>query len=469
MTLRSVNPANGRVLREYAEHSPGEVERRLNAAVEAFEGWRRSRLEERADVLREAARVLERDLDTHAYLIVEEMGKPLAQAEQEVHKCVKGLRYAAEKGPAVLAPRPLEEGVCVIPEPLGPLLGIMPWNFPYWQAVRFTAPALLAGNVILLKHASNVTGCLLALEEVFSAAASEPLFQALALPSARVGAVIRDERIRGVSLTGSETAGRKVGAEAAGALKPVVLELGGSDPFIVLADAPLEAAAKAAARGRCVNSGESCIAAKRFFVHESLYNDFVEAFAHEMATKRVGDPLQEETEVGPLAREDLREAVERQVEASVEAGAHVVTGGRRLAGPGYYYEPTVLVDVRLDMPVMAEEVFGPVAPVMPFQDEAQAVALANATRYGLGAAIWTTDLDRGRRVARRLAAGMVFVNDIVASDPSRPFGGVKASGFGRELGEEGFRAFVNLKTEVVRPPPGPRSARGRGERLPAVE
>jgi len=446
--LVSIDPATEIVLKEYPEHSPREVEQRLVAARRAFAAWSTRSIAERGLVLHEAAGILDRDAKHHASLITSEMGKPTREARAEVQKCATALRYAAQNAEASLAPRELDARCTIVHEPLGTILGVMPWNFPYWQAVRFLAPALMAGNVALVKHASNVTGCLLALEDVLREANAQEAMQALLLSASHVERVIVDARIAGVSLTGSEAAGRAIGRAAGGALKPTVLELGGSDPFLVMRDADVASAAREASRARCVNGGQSCIAAKRFIVARDIIDDFTEHLVHEMRSLRVGDPTLEVTDVGPLARGDLRDAVHAQVTRSVAMGARVLTGGAARAGRGYYYEPTVMTQVTRSMPVMEEEVFGPVAPIVPFDDENEAVEIANATPYGLGASIWTRDAQKGCTLAPRIHAGMTFVNDQVRSSPERPFGGVKASGFGRELGDEGFRAFVNVRTIV---------------------
>jgi succinate-semialdehyde dehydrogenase/glutarate-semialdehyde dehydrogenase len=453
MGLVSIDPASGRTIAAYAEHPPEEVAARVARAADAFARWRAAPLGERTAALGRVAEVLEARADTTARLVTAEMGKPIAEARAEIAKCAAGCRYYAAHAARMLAPEPVETEAprsYVVFDPLGPILAVMPWNFPFWQVFRFAAPALAAGNVALLKHASNVCGTALAIEEIFRlASVPEGVFQTLLVGAAAVPALIADERVAAVTLTGSERAGASV-AEAAGrAIKKCVLELGGSDPFLVLADADVPHAARRAAAARTVNSGQSCIAAKRFIVIDEVAAAFTEALVAATAALVVGDPTREETQVGPLAREDLRAEVARQVEASVAAGARLAHGGRPRPGPGWFYEPTVLADVRPGMPAFDEEVFGPVAAVVRARDEADAVALANRSRYGLGASIWTRDVAHAEAMARRLDAGLVFINDTVRSDPRLPFGGVKRSGYGRELSHFGLRELVNVRTIVV--------------------
>ncbi len=451
--LRAVNPADGSTVREVPPHDRAEVERRIARAWATFLEWRERPVSERAAALRAVALALERGVDRFARLMTEEMGKPLAQARAEVDKCAWVARHYADHAAAYLGPEPVATDArrsYVRFDPLGPLLAVMPWNFPFWQVYRAACPALAAGNVVLLKHASNVPGCALAIEASFlEAGLPEGAFATLLVGSAAVDAIIDDPRVCAVTLTGSDDAGAKVGARAGAALKKTVLELGGSDPFVVLEDADLALAAKTAAAARLINSGQSCIAAKRFIVVAAVLEPFLEAFAGHVARARVGDPLDPETEVGPLARADLRDALQRQVDAAVAAGARVVTGGRPLDGPGFFYAPTVLADVTPENVAASEETFGPVAAVLTARDEADALRLANASAFGLGGSVWTRDLARGERFAARLEVGAVFVNGMVKSDPRLPFGGVKRSGYGRELGLYGIREFVNQKTVVV--------------------
>lgn len=444
--LRSVDPSTGEEFARHDEYTDAQLRERLAASASAAQRWATTPLAERAARLREVATVLRRTRDDHARRIVREMGKPIRQARAEVEKCAAAIDHVADAAPRALAPREEGPAARVALQPLGSILGVMPWNFPYWQAVRFAAPTLAAGNVVVVKHASNTTECLLALEGAFREAGLGAEFQALLLPASRVAGVIADPRVRGVSLTGSEAAGVAVGRAAGEALKPVVLELGGSDPFLVFEDADVPTAAREAARARCVNSGQSCIAAKRFLVHASRHEEFIEAFARAMAAQRVGDPREEATDVGPLARIDLRDEVAAQTRRTLDAGARRALDGGPRAGPGAYFAPMVLDAVPLDAPAWREEVFGPVAPVVAFESDEAAIRLANGSTFGLGASVWTRDPARAEAATERLESGMVFVNQIVQSDPALPFGGVKRSGVGRELGLEGLRAFVNVKT-----------------------
>jgi len=386
--------------------------------------------------------------------MTQEMGKPIAQAEAEVEKCAWVCEHFADHAERLLAPEPVATDATrslVRCDPLGPLLAVMPWNFPFWQVFRAAAPALMAGNVMLLKHASNVPGSALAIEGIFREAEfPEGVFATLLVPAATAEALVDHPAISAVTLTGSETAGVSLAGRAGHALKKIVLELGGSDAFIVLADADPSEVASQAVAARLVNNGQSCIAAKRFIVEESIAERFEWAFAHRMARQRMGDPLDRATDLGPLARDDLVDQLDRQVRGSIELGARLVTGGARPALPGYYYPPTVLSDVTPGMPVFDEETFGPVAALVRARDAAHAVELANRSRFGLGASVWTADPARGEALASQIEAGSVFVNGPVKSDPRLPFGGIKRSGYGRELGVAGLREFVNLKTVWVR-------------------
>ena len=453
MTFQSVNPTTGEVLDTFEETVPDALTRILERATAASRDWRRRPVAERAERLRAAGRLLRERKDTYARTMALEMGKPLAQGVGEAEKCAWVCDYYAEHGAAFLAdePRPSDASRSYIRfEALGPVLAIMPWNFPFWQVFRFAAPALVAGNAGILKHAPNVPRCAVAIEEVFQDAGfPDGLFRAVFLSNARAGDVIADERVRAVTLTGSDRAGSQVAEQAGRHLKKTVLELGGSDPFIVLDDADLERAAQAAAEARLINSGQSCIAAKRFIVVERVADRFLERFTSEMRARKVGDPLDPTTKVGPQARLDLRENLHRQVRESVQRGARLMLGGELPRGRGAFYPPTVLVGVEPGMPAFDQETFGPVAAVIRAKDEADAIRIANASPYGLGAAVWTRDTQRGERVAREIEAGSVFVNGLVKSDPRLPFGGVKRSGYGRELSEYGLREFVNVKTVWV--------------------
>jgi succinate-semialdehyde dehydrogenase/glutarate-semialdehyde dehydrogenase len=453
MSLTSINPSTGEVLETFEETKPSELERILAAAEEAFRDWRERPWGERAERMREAARLLRAKKADYARAMALEMGKPITQGEAEVEKCASGCEYYAENAERFLRAEPRATDASrsyVRFDPLGPVLAVMPWNFPFWQVIRFAAPALMAGNAAILKHASNVPRCALELEQLFRAAGfPEGLFSTVLIGAAGVPGLIADPRIRAVTLTGSDRAGSQVAERAGRELKKTVLELGGSDPFVVLEDADVAAAAKTAATARLVNSGQSCIAAKRFIVVEPVADAFLERFVAEMAGRKVGDPLARDTEVGPQARRDLRDGLDRQVDASVRRGARVLLGGRVPEGPGAFYPPTVLAAVEPGMPAFDEETFGPVAAVIRARDESGALALANASPFGLGASLWTRDRTRAERLAPLIEAGSVFVNDLVRSDPRLPFGGVKRSGYGRELSEFGIREFVNIKAVWV--------------------
>jgi len=448
MPIASVNPTSGDTLRSFAVETREAVTRKLEQATAAFQTWSLLPVTKRGEVLLAAATLLETEADTLAAVATAEMGKTLRSARDEVTKCAATCRYYAEHAETFLRPEPVagpDESVWF--QPLGVVLAVMPWNFPYWQVVRFAAPALAAGNVALLKHASNVPQCALALVDLFRrAGAPEGVFQTLLIGSDEVAAIIADARVAAVTLTGSEGAGRAIAAAAGTHLKKTVLELGGSDPFIVLPSADLEAAVATAVKARVVNNGQSCIAAKRFIIDDAVYDRFVPAFVERMRALKVGDPMQATTDVGPLATAAIRDEVAAQVDASVTAGARLLLGGQVPSGRGNFYPPTVLEHVPEDCPAARDEVFGPVAAVFRARDAAHAVALANGVGFGLGASVWTRDRQQAAWFARALQTGSVFVNDMVASDPRFPFGGVKRSGYGRELGPWGLREFVNVKT-----------------------
>jgi succinate-semialdehyde dehydrogenase/glutarate-semialdehyde dehydrogenase len=454
MALRSINPVDGSLVREYAEATSQEVASALDAACAAFEDWRRTPFAERAGVLRRVAVTLRERREALARLMALEMGKPLAQGRAEVDKCAWVCEYYADHGEGFLSAEVVASDASrsfVAFPPLGVVLAVMPWNFPLWQVFRFAAPALMAGNVGVLKHASNVSGCALAIEEVWrGAGVPEGAFRTLLVGSARVADLIAAPGVAAVTLTGSTPAGRAVAAKAGACLKKTVLELGGSDPYVILEDADLVRAAETCAAARLVNGGQSCIAAKRFVVVEGVHARFEELLIERMKARRLGDPLEEGTDVGPQARRDLRDDLHRQVRTSVEKGAKARLGCVVPDGPGAYYPPSVLTDVGPGMPAYDEELFGPVAAVIAARDERDAIRIANDTAFGLGAAVFTRDVRRGERIAREeLQAGSCFVNSFVKSDPRLPFGGIKESGYGRELGLFGIREFVNVKTVYV--------------------
>ncbi|NBC00922.1 MAG: aldehyde dehydrogenase family protein [Bacteroidetes bacterium] len=450
MSLDSRNPATEETVARYDELTDAALDGKLQRATEAFAAHRRTALAERSERLRAAADILENRAEAFGRLMTQEMGKPLAEATAEAEKCAWVCRYYAGNGPDMLRPQVVQTDASksyVAYQPLGPVLAVMPWNFPFWQVFRFAAPALMAGNVGLLKHAANVTGCALQIEQIFREAGFiEGAFQTLVVSSDRVAGIIADDRVKGATVTGSEGAGQAVGGAAGKAIKPSVLELGGSDPFIVLADAELTEALDAGVASRMQNNAQSCIAAKRFIVEAPVYDAFVEGFTERISQLTVGDPTAEDTDIGPLARADLRDEVHDQVERAVADGATLRAGGHALGGTGYFYAPTVLADVRPGTVAFEEEIFGPVAAIVKADDVNHAVQLANDTPFGLGGAVFTTDLEQGEAVALRLECGCAFVNGMVKSDPRLPFGGIKTSGYGRELSRFGIHAFVNVKT-----------------------
>ncbi|MCC6446198.1 MAG: NAD-dependent succinate-semialdehyde dehydrogenase [Armatimonadetes bacterium] len=454
MSMISVNPATGQPVQVYPEMTPEEAAAAVDRAHDAWLGWRDSPFAGRAALMHKMAAILRERREEMARLMAVEMGKPLAQGVAEVEKCAWVCEYYAASAENYLAPEPVEvkgAGAYVAFEPLGAVLAVMPWNFPFWQVYRFAAPALMAGNVGLLKHAANVPGCALLIEALFREAGfPEGVFTHLPIGSGQVQAVIEHPRVRAVTLTGSTPAGRAVASRAGAALKKTVLELGGSDAYLVMEDADIEDAASLCVRSRLINSGQSCIAAKRLIVVRPVRAAFTERFTALMREQKVGDPLEAGTQVGPLARRDLRDDLHRQVAASVAKGAKLLLGGEAPPGPGAYYPPTVLSGVTPGMPAYDEELFGPVAAIIEAEGEADAVRIANDTAFGLGAAVFTGDRERGERIARRLEAGSVFINQFVSSDPRLPFGGVKTSGYGRELGCYGIREFVNIKTVCIK-------------------
>lgn len=454
MTIEAISPTTGEKLGDYRTISPEQAARAIEAAHEVFLDWRRTALGERAERLRAAARILRGDAQELAVLMAHEMGKPVREGRAEVEKCALACEYYAEHGEAFLRPEPVETDArrsYVTFRPIGVILAIMPWNFPFWQVFRFAAPALMAGNVGVLKHASNVPGCALAIDRIFrDAGFPEHAFSALLVDTEHVRSMIEHPLVRAVTLTGSTRAGKAVGAQAGGVLKKSVLELGGSDPYLILEDADLEAAVETCVTSRLINSGQSCIAAKRFIVVDTVREPFERMFVERMRGVVMGDPLDERTQIGPQARHDLRDDLHRQVRESVERGARLLLGGEVPPGAGAFYPPTVLTDVKPGMPAYDEELFGPVAAIIPVRDEAEAIRVANDSVFGLGAAVFTRDVARGERIAaEELDAGNCFVNAFVKSDPRLPFGGVKESGYGRELSHYGMREFLNIKTVYV--------------------
>jgi len=454
MGIESVNPATGETLKIYDEMTPQQTAAAVAEAHEAWKTWRTVPFADRAKPMRKAAAILRERKESFAKLMALEMGKPFRQGVAEAEKSALGCDYYADHAEAHLTPEATATDATksyVAFEPLGVVLAVMPWNFPFWQVFRFAAPALMAGNTGVLKHASNVPGCALEIEKVFADAGfPKGVFRTLLIGSKQVKAVIENPLVRAVTLTGSTPAGKAVAAQAGAVIKKTVLELGGSDPYIVLEDADLDLAVTACATSRLINSGQSCVNAKRLIVVEPLVSLFAEKFVAAMKTKKMGDPLADGTDIGPQARADLRDQLNQKVGDSVAKGARLLLGGEVPAGKGSFYPPTVLTGVKKGMPAYDEELFGPVATIISARDEADAIRIANDSIFGLGAAVFTKDMARGERVARELDAGCTFVNALVASDPRLPFGGVKESGYGRELGVYGIREFVNVKTVYVK-------------------
>ena len=453
MGIATTNPATGKTIRTFDPLSPAQLDEKLARAAAAYSAARSGTFASRAERMLAAAAILESDKRRFGEMMTLEMGKPIKAAIAEAEKCATACRYYAENAESILADRAIDVGddsAWIAHHPIGAVLAVMPWNFPFWQVFRFAAPALMAGNVGLLKHASNVPQCALAIEEIFLRAGFEPgAFQTLLIGSDAVAGVIADSRVAAVTITGSEGAGRSVAEQAGKHLKKTVLELGGSDPFIVLPSADLSAAVSTAVTARMINNGQSCIAAKRFIVHASIYDAFLEKFVAAVSAIVVGDPMDERVELGPLATSQIRDELHQQVERTVAMGARILTGGRPVAGSGFYYQPTVLADIPADSPGAQEELFGPVASVFKANDVADAIRIANSTRFGLGASVWTNDKAEREQLVREIESGSVFVNEMVASDARLPFGGVKSSGYGRELADVGIREFVNIKTVRV--------------------
>jgi succinate-semialdehyde dehydrogenase/glutarate-semialdehyde dehydrogenase len=455
--LESINPATEEPIQTYPEHSAAELDEIVRRAEQTFQSWKKVPIAERAYLLRKAAEVLLKNVEHYAECITREMGKPITQSRAEVEKCATNCTYFADHAEQFLQAEQVATEArksYIAFEPLGVVLAIMPWNFPFWQVFRCAAPILAAGNTLMLKHAPTTTGCALAVQEVFREAGfPEGAYQTLLISAPnvpeRISTLIEHPSVKAVTLTGSTNAGKFVAAKAGAALKKSVLELGGSDPYLILEDANLELAVETCVSSRCINTGQSCIAAKRFIVVEKVRKEFEEAFVEKMRAKRIGNPLGD-VDLGPLARNDLRHTLHRQVEASVSKGAKLLLGGVYPEGRGFFYPPTVLSGISKGMPAYHEELFGPVAAIIAAKNEAEAIALANDTCYGLGAAIFTSDLERGERIAREIEAGNCFINAMVRSDPRLPFGGIKNSGYGRELSRIGMHEFVNVKTVFVR-------------------
>ena len=454
MTIEAINPATGELIARYDPMTPSAVAKIVDDVHAAFLEWRTATFATRARPMQSAAAILRAEAKGLARLMAEEMGKPVRDGVAEIEKCAAACAFFADRAAAFLAPEPVKtdaQASVVHFNPLGVVLAVMPWNFPFWQVFRFAAPGLMAGNAAVLKHASNVPGCATAIEDVFRRAGFPAnLFRTLLIESDQVAAVLEHPRVRAATLTGSGAAGRAIARKAGELLKKTVLELGGSDPYLVLEDADVDLAAKVCAKARLVNSGQSCIAGKRFIVVDTIRRSFEERFVERMRAAKLGDPLDEETEIGPLARGDLRETLHRQVESSIAKGARCLLGGSMPRGVGAYYPATVLTDVHKGMPAFDDELFGPVAAIVPVKDEAAAIAAANDSSFGLGAAVITRDVRRGERIAaEEIESGCVFVNDAVRSDQRLPFGGIKESGYGRELSAYGIKEFVNIKTVLV--------------------
>ena len=455
MYLKSINPATGEIIREYEEYHSDEINNAIEANFQAYKKWRKEPVERRATLLKEAARILREKKEGLAFNITVEMGKNIVEARAEVEKCAKVCEYYALHGEAFLQNEMIATEAQLsyaAMQPIGPVLAIMPWNFPMWQVFRFAAPALMAGNVCLLKHAANVPGCALAIENIFvEAGFPNDVFRTLLVRSSRVENIISDKRVKAVTLTGSTPAGKAVASAAGQHLKKCVLELGGSDPYLILKDADIDAAVDACVAGRILNAGQSCIGAKRFIIVDEVYEEFAAKFTDKMRAINIGDPFDETKHMGPLAKSSFREDLHRQVESSVNKGAKLLTGGYVPDRDGAYYPATVLGDVRPGMVAYHEELFGPVAALIRATDEADAIRIANDTVFGLGAAVFTKDIKKGQQIAEEeLEAGCCFVNDFVRSDPRMPFGGVKESGYGRELSHYGMKEFMNIKGVYIK-------------------
>jgi succinate-semialdehyde dehydrogenase/glutarate-semialdehyde dehydrogenase len=451
--MRSVNPATGKFIKQYDQHSLAQCDHIIDQVFDEWQQWKLTSMSERKELMLNVASILRNKKNQFAKLMTDEMGKVISESEAEVEKSAWVCAYYAENAKKFLNDEIIESDAkksFVSFEPLGPVLAVMPWNFPFWQVFRFAAPALMAGNAGLLKHASNVPGCALAIERIFREAGfPENLFRALMIPGKDVEQVLKNDKVRAATLTGSELAGSKVASVAGKYLKKTVMELGGSDPFIVLKDANLNKCVKTAVTARMLNTGQSCIAAKRFIVEAEVYDAFIDKVKDIIEKLKTGDPLNPESQFGPLARVDLLEDIDRQVKESVKMGAKLELGGNRIASEGFYYEPTLLSGVKQKMPVFSEETFGPAMAVMKVNSAKEAIQVANSSFYGLGGSLWTEDIENGIRLARQVESGAVFINGMTKSDPRLPFGGIKRSGYGRELSHYGIKEFVNIKTIVV--------------------
>lgn len=450
MPLKTVNPATGELVKSFDEMTKKEVDDVIDHAHDAFLSWREVPYAERSKLMMNAANVLKEKKEEYGKILTLEMGKPIKQAISEVEKCAWVCEYYAENAEKILKNEMIETDASqsyVQFDPIGVVLAVMPWNFPFWQVFRFAAPALMAGNVGILKHASNVPMSALAIEQIFSQAGfPQNTFKTLLISSSQVSDVIKNPKVKAATLTGSEHAGKKVASDGGKELKKTVMELGGSDPFIILKDADLDSAIDTAVTARLINNGQSCIAAKRFIVVEDVYEEFEKKFVEKMKSIKIGDPMEEDTELGPMAREDLLIELDEQVKKSIEKGAKLLCGGKRLDKPGYYYPATVISNIQPGMVAYREELFGPVASVFKAKDEKDAIRIANDSDFGLGASLWTNDLDKAKVLAHKIESGSVFINGLVKSDPRLPFGGVKISGYGRELSHYGIKEFVNIKT-----------------------
>ena len=454
MPIQTLNPATEEVIKTFEELTDNQIEEKLIKAQKAFENWRQTSFEQRAEKLKKVAEILRVDAKAIGEIMTLEMGKPIKQAMAESEKCAWVCDYYADHAEKFLAPEKISTDASesyVQFDPLGIVLAVMPWNFPFWQVLRFAAPTLMAGNVGVLKHASNVPQCAEKIEEIFTQAGFPPgVFQNFLISSGKVESLIRDPRVKAVTLTGSEYAGSQVAKVAGEEIKKTVMELGGSDPFIILEDADVAMACAVATTARNINNGQSCIAAKRFIVVESVAEEFKKMFVEKFESLKIGDPLDEQTDIGPVVSKQSLEELEKQIKESVEQGAKILTGGKRVGDKGYFLQPTILTDITKDNPIYEQEVFGPVALVITVKDEAEAIKVANDTSFGLGASVWTSDINKAKKIIPQIDAGAVFINGMVKSDPRLPFGGEKRSGYGRELSHYGIKEFVNVKTVWVK-------------------